>query len=208
MGTHPIFESDFDCLTDRVRILKIKNEGKGRSSRVHHYWPKVAFRLEPTPIGVPSPTLRAGSNCRQISILVLCFLLQESQQDRRRNHLCEEGRREDPRIGEELRHLGPIRFSIWNSQHVPRIQRHDDQRRRHSVLPRHGCSPSSSTWFHPDPSSGTPSGDQRRGREAGCEATTHHPALDSKIRFPLPRRIISRKQQNAPRFATKRPSTM
>merc|ERR1711953_1667402 len=32
--------------------------------------------------------------------------------------------------------------------------------------------------------------------------------LDSNIRFPLPRRIISRKQQNAPRFATKRPCTM
>merc|ERR1712210_193565 len=29
MGTHPIFESDFDCLTDRVRILKSKMKAKG-----------------------------------------------------------------------------------------------------------------------------------------------------------------------------------
>merc|ERR1712231_11343 len=31
---------------------------------------------------------------------------------------------------------------------------------------------------------------------------------DSKLKFPLPRKIITRKQQNAPRFVTKRPCTM
>ena len=65
----------------------------------------------------------------------------------------QEGRRKDSRFGEELRHLGPIRLAIWNSQHVPWIPRHQDRRRRHPVLPRHGRSPSSSTWIHPDPSS-------------------------------------------------------
>ena len=49
-------------------------------------WFSVAFWLSATPIGVPSPTFRAGPNRRQIPILVLCFLLQEGQQDRRRNH--------------------------------------------------------------------------------------------------------------------------
>ena len=68
----------------------------------------------------------------------------------------QEGCRKDSRFGEELRHLGPIRFAIWNSQHVPWIPRHQDRSRRHSVLPGHGRSPSSSTWIHPDPSSKFP----------------------------------------------------
>jgi len=29
MGTHPIFESDFDCLTDRVDILAVSLISKG-----------------------------------------------------------------------------------------------------------------------------------------------------------------------------------
>merc|ERR1711953_730635 len=46
------------------------------------------------------------------------------------------------------------------------------------------------------------------GEKQGAKRPHITQLLDSKIRFPLPRRIISRKQQNAPRFATKRPSTM
>jgi len=177
-------KSDFDCLTDRSRILKIKNEGKGRSPRVHHYWPKVAFWRSAASIGLPSPTFRAGPNCCQISILVLCFVLQEGQQDRRRNHFREEGRRKDSRSRQELRHLGSIRFAIWNSQHVPWIPRHEDRRRRHSVLPRYGCSPSSSTWIHPDPSSRTTSRHQRRWWEAGSEASIHHSAFGLEDQIP------------------------
>jgi len=28
MGTHPIFESDFDCLTERLREDRVENDGR------------------------------------------------------------------------------------------------------------------------------------------------------------------------------------
>merc|ERR1711907_158709 len=46
MGTHPIFESDFDCLTDQIRIIKTKMAPrKGKTEKVEEVvtlGPKVA----------------------------------------------------------------------------------------------------------------------------------------------------------------------
>merc|ERR1712168_568419 len=41
-----------------------------------------------------------------------------------------------------------------------------------------------------------------------CRRANIQQLHNSQIRFPLPRKIMSRKSQNAPRFTTKRPNTM
>merc|ERR1711970_800484 len=44
--------------------------------------------------------------------------------------------------------------------------------------------------------------------EKDCRRTNIQQLHNSQIRFPLPRKIMSKKAQNAPRFTTKRPNTM
>ena len=41
-----------------------------------------------------------------------------------------------------------------------------------------------------------------------CRRANIQQLHNSQIRFPLPRKIMSRKAQNAPRFTTARPNTM
>merc|ERR1711935_994676 len=52
MGTHPIFESDFDCLTE-ISALFTKNEVQGRSPRVYCHRAQVALRCAIIPTTLP-----------------------------------------------------------------------------------------------------------------------------------------------------------
>merc|ERR1711887_390877 len=92
MGTHPIFESDFDCLTDQKNQTKIiKNEGERNSSRICDYWPQVAIGFATKSTNLPSSSFRTRHDRREITILVFCIILQKSQQNRWRNYFSEKG---------------------------------------------------------------------------------------------------------------------
>merc|ERR1712115_110769 len=60
-----------------------KNEGQRRSQRIPNHRPKTAICHGPQSSDLQNADFRSRYRRCQISILVLCFLLQEGQQDRR-----------------------------------------------------------------------------------------------------------------------------
>merc|ERR1712176_1325534 len=57
MGTHPIFESDFDCLTDTDRLDKDDNMGR-RPARCYRYCKNKPYPKSRFCRGVPDPKIR------------------------------------------------------------------------------------------------------------------------------------------------------
>ena len=108
-------------------------------------------RRSTKPTTLPGSTFRTRPNRCQVTILVLCIILQEGQQDRWWNCLCQEGSRKVTNRCQELRSLAQIRFTIWIPQHVPWIQIHSHRWCRHPSLQRYGCQTQSPTRIHPNP---------------------------------------------------------
>ena len=108
-------------------------------------------RRSTKPTTLPGSTFRTRPNRCQVTILVLCIILQKGQQDRWWNRLCQEGCRKVTNRRQELRSLAQIRLTIWISQHVPWIQIHSHRWRRHPSLQRYGCPTQSPTRIYPNP---------------------------------------------------------
>merc|ERR1711935_1273342 len=200
MGTHPIFESDFDCLTE-ISARFIKNEVQGRSPRVYCHRAQVALRCAIIPTTLPCASFRPGPNCGQVSLLVLRLVLQEGQQDCRRDRQHHKVAEKSPTVVKN--------FGIW--------LRYDSRSGSHNMYREYRSTHTSDavTQAYRD------MGARHRARPGSiqilkvqpvaakdCRRTAITQLHNSAIKFPLPRKIMSRKSQNAPRFTTRRPNTM
>merc|ERR1712210_60236 len=208
MGTHPIFESDFDCLTDRVRILKIKNEAKGDLREFIITGRKLPSDSNPHPsvyrvrLFAPDP-IAAKSR-------FWYFVSHYKKVDKTAGEIISV-----KKVAEKTPGLVK-NFGIW-VRYDSRSGTHNMYREYRDTMTsgavtqcyrdmgaRHRARPGSIQILRVERLPVT----NAAGEKQGAKRPHITQLLDSKIRFPLPRRIISRKQQNAPRFATKRPSTM
>merc|ERR1712042_323972 len=77
MGTHPIFESDFDCLTDTDRLDKDDNMGR-RPARCYRYCKNKPYPKSRFCRGVPDPKIRIydlGRKKARVDEFPLCIHL-------------------------------------------------------------------------------------------------------------------------------------
>merc|ERR1712080_338722 len=88
MGTHPIFESDFDCLTDQNSAQNKKMKAKGDLREFLITGRKLPSDSQPNP-PISSSTFCTRHDRSQITILVFCIILQKGQQNRWRNYFSE-----------------------------------------------------------------------------------------------------------------------
>merc|ERR1712018_36920 len=199
MGTHPIFESDFDCLTDLYNRSKMKCKGDLREFL-------VTGRKLPSAGQTSPPVYR-----------VRLFAPDTIAAKSRFWYFVSYYKKVNKTAGEiisvkKVSEKSPTvvkNFGIWvrydsrsGTQHVYREYR--DTQTAGAVTQcyrdmgaRHRARPGSIQIL-------------KVARIAGSAAKRPQTLqmLNGSIKFPLPRRIMSRKAQNAPRFTTKRPNTM
>merc|ERR1712078_569360 len=165
MGTHPIFESDFDCLTDS-KSAKMKCKGNLREflvtgrklpSATEPHTPIYRVRLfAPDPIAAKSRFWYFVSYYKKVNKTAGEIISVKKVAEK------------SPTVVKN--------FGIW--------VRYDSRPGSIQILKVAAV----------------------EGKDVKRPAIQQ--MLNKNIRFPLPRRIISRKEQNAPRFTTKKPTTM
>merc|ERR1712157_63187 len=199
MGTHPIFESDFDCLTDLSNRSKMKCKGDLREFL-------VTGRKLPSAGQTSPPVYR-----------VRLFAPDTIAAKSRFWYFVSYYKKVNKTAGEiisvkKVAEKSPTvvkNFGIW--------VRYDSRSGSHNMYREYRDTQTSGavTQCYRD------MGARHRARPGsiqilkvaaieGKDAKRPHvqQMLKKDIRFPLPRRIMSRKAQNAPRFTTKKPTTM
>merc|ERR1712078_113794 len=198
MGTHPIFESDFDCLTDS-KSAKMKCKGNLREflvtgrklpSATEPHTPIYRVRLfAPDPIAAKSRFWYFVSYYKKVNKTAGEIISVKKVAEK------------SPTVVKN--------FGIW--------VRYDSRSGSHNMYREYRDTQTAGavTQCYRD------MGARHRARPGSIQILkvaavegkdVKRPAiqqmLNKNIRFPLPRRIISRKEQNAPRFTTKKPPTM
>merc|ERR1712233_8365 len=199
MGTHPIFESDFDCLTDLQNRSKMKCKGDLREFL-------VTGRKLPSAGQTSPPVYR-----------VRLFAPDTIAAKSRFWYFVSYYKKVNKTAGEiisvkKVSEKSPTvvkNFGIW--------VRYDSRSGTHNMYREYRDTQTSGavTQCYRDMGArhrARPGSIQilKAARIAGSAAKRPQTLqmLNGSIRFPLPRRIMSRKAQNAPRFTTKRPNTM
>merc|ERR1711993_23375 len=207
MGTHPIFESDFDCLTDRFGFsskMKAKGDlrefivtGRKLPSATEPHTPIYRVRLfAPDPICAKSRFWYFVSYYKKVNKTAGEIISVKKVAEK------------TPGV---VKNFGIwVRYDSRSGTHNM-YREYRDTKTDGAVTQcyrdmgaRHRARPGSIQILRVERLPVT----NAAGEKQGPKRPHITQLLDSNIRFPLPRRIISRKQQNAPRFATKRPCTM
>merc|ERR1711993_78103 len=200
MGTHPIFESDFDCLTDRFGFsaeMKCKGDlrefiitGRKLPSATQPHPPLYRVRLfAPDPICAKSRFWYFVSYYKKVNKTAGEIISVK-------------------KVAEKT--PGVVKnFGIW--------VRYDSRSGTHNMYREYRDTKTDGavTQCYRD------MGARHRARpesiqilkvarieSSQCKRPQITQMHKKDIRFPLPRKIMSRKSQNAPRFTTKRPNTM
>merc|ERR1712002_1297738 len=197
MGTHPIFESDFDCLTEKSAKMKCKGDlrefvitGRKLPSDAQPNPPLYRVRLfAPDPIAAKSRFWYFVSYYKKVNKTAGEIVSVKKVQEKSPTVVKNFGvwLRYDSRSGSHNMYLE------YRSTHTADAvtQAYRDMGARHRALP------GSIQILKVAPVAAK---DCRR-----ANITQLH---NSAIKFPLPRKIMSRKAQNAPRYTNKRPNTM
>merc|ERR1712178_436873 len=102
-------------------VTKPQNEGQGRAQRILYHWSQNPDHHGAKPQVVPTTDLRSRLGGRQVAILEVSIVLPKDQQEGWRGCRVQRGRREAPRLRQELWYLDPIRQSKYQREHVPRV---------------------------------------------------------------------------------------
>merc|ERR1711957_53828 len=199
MGTHPIFESDFDCLTEDTKSVRMKAKGDLREFMI------TGRKLPSATIPNP-PIYRVRLFCPDTIAAKSRFW-----------YFVSYYKKVNKTAGEiisvkKISESSPTvvkNFGIW--------VRYDSRSGTHNMYREYRDTRTSGavTQCYRD------MGARHRARPGSiqilkvatipgskCKRTHITQLLNSSIRFPLPRKIMSKKSQNAPRFTTRRPNTM
>merc|ERR1712002_223737 len=197
MGTHPIFESDFDCLTEKSAKMKCKGDlrefvitGRKLPSDAQPNPPLYRVRLfAPDPIAAKSRFWYFVSYYKKVNKTAGEIVSVKKVQEK------------SPTVVKN--------FGVW--------LRYDSRSGSHNMYREYRSTHTADavTQAYRD------MGARHRARPGSiqilrvesvaakdCRRTAIQQLHNSQIRFPLPRKIMSRKAQNAPRFTTVRPNTM
>merc|ERR1711970_1123526 len=201
MGTHPIFESDFDCLTDQNSARSAKMKCKGDLREFMITGRKLPSATQPNP-----PLYR-----------VRLFAPDPIAAKSRFWYFVSYYKKVNKTAGEivsvkKVAEKSPTvvkNFEVW--------LRYDSRSGSHNMYREYRSTHTADavTQAYRD------MGARHRARPGSiqilrvesvaakdCRRTNIQQLHNSQIRFPLPRKIMSKKAQNAPRFTTKRPNTM
>merc|ERR1712018_228092 len=199
MGTHPIFESDFDCLTDLYNRSKMKCKGD--------LWEFLVTGRKLPSAGQTSPPVYR----------VRLFAPDTIAAKSRFWYFVSYYKKVNKTAGEiisvkEVQEKSPTvvkNFGVW--------LRYDSRSGSHNMYREYRSTHTADavTQAYRD------MGARHRARPGSiqilrvesvaakdCRRPNIQQLHNSQIRFPLPRKIMSKKAQNAPRFTTKRPNTM
>merc|ERR1712018_446929 len=199
MGTHPIFESDFDCLTDLYNRSKMKCKGDLREFLVTGR--KLPSAGQPnTPIYrvrlFAPDTIAAKSR-------FWYFVSYYKKVNKTAGEIISV-----KKVSEKSPSLVK-NFGIW--------VRYDSRSGTHNMYREYRDTQTASavTQCYRDMGArhrARPGSIQilkvARVESSQCKRPQITQMHNKNIRSPLPRKIMSRKSQNAPRFTTKRPNTM
>merc|ERR1711887_22587 len=197
MGTHPIFESDFDCLTERSAKMKCKGDlrefmitGRKLPSATQPNPPLYRGRLfAPDPIAAKSRFWYFVSYYKKVNKTAGEIVSVKKVAEKSPTLVKNVGiwLRYDSRSGSHNM------YREYRSTHISDAvtQAYRDMGARHRARP------GSIQILRVE-----------RIEAKNCKRNHITQLHNSQIRFPLPRKIMSRKSQNAPRFTTVRPNTM
>merc|ERR1712088_665774 len=197
MGTHPIFESDFDCLTERSAKMKCKGDlreflitGRKLPSATQPNPPLYRVRLfAPDPIAAKSRFWYFVSYYKKVNKTAGEIVSVKKVAEKSPTLVKNVGiwLRYDSRSGSHNM------YREYRSTHISDAvtQAYRDMGARHRARP------GSIQILRVE-----------RIEAKNCKRAHITQLHNSQIRFPLPRKIMSRKSQNAPRFTTVRPNTM
>merc|ERR1739848_424069 len=197
MGTHPIFESDFDCLTQRSAKMKCKGDlreflitGRKLPSATQPNPPLYRVRLfAPDPIAAKSRFWNFVSYYKKVNKTAGEIVSVKKVQEK------------SPTVVKN--------FGVW--------LRYDSRSGSHNMYREYRSTHTADavTQAYRD------MGARHRARPGSiqilrvesvaakdCRRPNIQQLHNSQIRFPLPKKIMSRKAQNAPRFTTVKPNTM
>merc|ERR1712183_1184238 len=197
MGTHPIFESDFDCLTEKSAKMKCKGDlrefvitGRKLPSDAQPNPPLYRVRLfAPDPIAAKSRFWYFVSYYKKVNKTAGEIVSVKKVAEKSPTVVKNFGvwLRYDYRSGSHNM------YREYRSTHTADAvtQAYRDMGARHRARP------GSVQILSVEPV-----------KAKDCRRTAIQQLHNSAIRFPLPRKIMSRKAQNAPRFTTVKPNTM
>merc|ERR1739848_965313 len=197
MGTHPIFESDFDCLTEKSAKMKCKGDlreflitGRKLPSATQPNPPLYRVRLfVPDPIVAKSRFWYFVSYYKKVNKTAGEIVSVKKVAEKSPTLVKNVGiwLRYDSRSGSHNM------YREYRSTHIADAvtQAYRDMGARHRARP------GSIQILRVE-----------RVEAKDCKRTHITQLHNSQIRFPLPRKIMSRKAQNAPRYTTVRPNTM
>merc|ERR1712096_181844 len=197
MGTHPIFESDFDCLTEKSAKMKCKGDlrefvitGRKLPSATQPNPPLYRVRLfAPDPIAAKSRFWYFVSYYKKVNKTAGEIVSVKKVAEKSPTLVKNVGiwLRYDSRSGSHNM------YREYRSTHIADAvtQAYRDMGARHRARP------GSIQILRVE-----------RVEAKNCKRTHITQLHNSQIRFPLPRKIMSRKAPNAPRYTTVRPNTM
>merc|ERR1712137_860179 len=200
MGTHPIFESDFDCLTDRFGFSsKMKAKGDLREFIVTGR--KLPSATQPNPSVYRVRLFAPDPICSKSRFWYFVSYYKKVNKTAGEIVSVKKIQEKSPTVVKN--------FGVW--------LRYDSRSGSHNMYREYRSTHTADavTQAYRD------MGARHRGRPGSiqilrvevvaakdCRRPNIQQLHNSQIRFPLPRKIMSRKAQNAPRFTTARPNTM
>merc|ERR1712141_694539 len=187
--------------TYRGIFILNEHEGTRRSQRILNHRAKIAIRHGAKPQVVPTTDLRSRLRRRQVQVLEILVLLPEDQQEGREIVECAEVHESHP---------GCVKnYGIWIRYDSRSTSENMYREYRDVALPlavtqmyremaaRHRARPGSIQVLR-----------TKQVKSNECRRPQNKAMHDPNIKFPLPRRVMSKKAQHERRFSTKRPNTV
>merc|ERR1712159_257367 len=201
MGTHPIFESDFDCLTDQNSAQNKKMKAKGVLREFLVTGRKLPSASEPHTTIYRVRLFAPDPICAKSRFWYFVSYYKKVNKTAGEIISVKKVAEKSPTVVKN--------FGVW--------LRYDSRSGSHNMYREYRSTHTADavTQAYRD------MGARHRARPGSiqilrvesvaakdCRRANIQQLHNSQIRFPLPRKIMSRKAQNAPRFTTARPNTM